>query len=104
MTGEACLSRTAPPLALNPAAAMFALGRSAERRYLIRMSAVLHEPVEPGLLQAALERPARRYPYFFVCLNVEGGPPCRRSGCRAPAGAAEACAVLSFAAGRACAV
>ena len=50
----------------DPAAAMFLLGRSEQRNYLIGLSATLYEPVNIATLQAALKRTAAVYPYFFV--------------------------------------
>lgn len=51
---------------LGPASTMFLMGRSKQRNYLIRLWAVLYEPIDERILQSALERTLVKYPWFFI--------------------------------------
>lgn len=51
---------------LDCASTMFVLGQTKRRRYIIRMSVILNDTVDECVLQKALERTAKIYPYFFV--------------------------------------
>lgn len=51
---------------LGPASTMFLMGRSNQRNYLIRLWAVLYEPIDERILQAALDRTLVKYPWFFI--------------------------------------
>lgn len=59
-------------LELDCASAMFVLGRNKRRNYLIRLSATLREPIDPDVLQIALEEAAKQFPYFFIQFVYEG--------------------------------
>ena len=59
-------------LGLDCASTMFVLGRHEGREYLIRLSAMLREPIDPGVLQTALDRTINQYPYFFVRFGAIG--------------------------------
>ena len=57
---------------LDCASAMFVLGRSDKRNYLIRLSVSLYQPIDSEVLQAALDKAAQRYSFFFICFRSEG--------------------------------
>lgn len=57
---------------LDCASTMFLLGRTEKRRYAICFAATLKEPIDEGILPAALESTAGQYPLFFIRFVASG--------------------------------